>query len=415
MDETSAELPGAAEAREDAGGTAPAGILRAGRAAESEPGTAGRELLSAFANSHGSHGPAERARAVAADRRVALDAGFSTMDAVVPKRRSVHHAASLPTAGARAGRPETSSARRDILRSFLQDDGQRGDEDSTGDHSLYGTRVAGWREDPAKQTSLKGGVRSIAHIAARWTTKVEADPGRPPDDVAAAGGGSLEQDRASLSVACKASGRSLLGPEQDGTNDAGSAQVDTDRNGPSKARPRLNRTSSMHRLRTATKTMIASRGLQRENANKRLWERTRRGKQKVAWHEEIYHMDSRVMANATNFSIVASLVDVCFLMCDVVGFHGCSQACRQAGGRFDPNSSEFRGHLGSTFLALKLFCGIVADLCHITFVVVGFRTVRNRSRVGEEEHAEQRARAVAMKYAFSRFPIDIIGCAPFYW
>lgn len=433
MDETSAELLGAAEAREDVGATArPAGILRAAARPESEPGASA--LLSAFANSHGSHGPAERERTIAADRRVALDAGFSqasgprddsTLDGVsnggppamdvVQPTRLLHHAASLPIPGADAARPGTSPSRWEILRA-LQDDGQRDDEDSTGDRSLYGTRVAACHEEPAKQAPLTGGVWSMASlVSARWKNKVQADPGRPPDDVAAADGGSLEQNRASLPIARKANGDKLPSPARDGTNDTDSAQDDTDKNGPPQARPKLSRTMSVKKLKAATTTMINSRRIRRENVNKRLWERTRSAKQKVAWYEEIYHMDSRVMANATNFSIVASLVDVCFLMYDAVGFHGCSQACHDAGGRFDPASREFRGYLGSTSLGMKLFSGIVADICHIMFLVVSFRTVRNRSKAGEEESTPKRKREVAMRYLVSRFPMDLISCAPFYW
>ena len=125
-------------------------------------------------------------------------------------------------------------------------------------------------------------------------------------------------------------------------------------------------------------------------------------------------MDSRMRANAINFIVIASLVDICLVMLEAVGFHGCSQACMSAGGRFDPRSIHFRGHLGASFHVIKLLFGIMSDMCYVSYLAVGFRTVRTRSAIGENgQHAS--TRQVAICYMKGAFWLDVMSCMPTYW
>ena len=393
MDKQDVLLPGQARQPQEDDAPPPtrapkrAGILRMSRS-EIEPGA----VLSAFAPTLSK----KKDRTVSMPGSRALDAGFGNATSPIAKRAAAH--------------------------SFLllRDEDQHDVEALTCDHAAYGARLNADRERPAKEDSpgIGGGFAwFVAGMAARLT-KNQAEVSSTETDVKARKASSWLQAPSSAGT-LDAEGKAVDELEQ-----ASSRSTDNTESLPSAVRaacdetaPRAESTlkrSGSTKLKQAAKTMILSRRLHRQQTNQQLWQRSRHSRQQVPWHEQIYTMDSRMRANAINFIVIASLVDICFVMLEAVGFHGCSQTCRGAGGRFDPRSVPFRGHLGASFHVIKLLFGIMTDICYVSYLAVGFRTVRTRSAIGKNGQLAS-TREVAICYMKGAFWLDVMSCLPTYW
>lgn len=199
--------------------------------------------------------------------------------------------------------------------------------------------------------------------------------------------------------------------------------------------------------------VIQTRRLMKEVENRRVWSQAR-GRNNKPWYAQTLHLNSRVYLAASNAIIFCSLVDICVMMLDAVGYHGCSQLCYDNGGPFSRSSVHFRGHLGVSFRAIKIALGILCDITYLAYLGISFRTVllrrsqhchacarfhpatncalvrlhyahahcdqrlvwpqmrrRNLSAQRRDVHGKQ----VASDYLKSMFIIDLLTCAPLYW
>jgi hypothetical protein len=120
--------------------------------------------------------------------------------------------------------------------------------------------------------------------------------------------------------------------------------------------------------------VITTHRMLNEVEQRRLWSEAR-GRDTTPWYARTYQLKSRAYLAASNAVMLCSLVDICIMMLDGIGYEGCSLLCHEHGGRFSRTSVHFRGHLGESFRAIKIALGIPCDLMYLMYLGMSFRTV----------------------------------------
>ena len=207
--------------------------------------------------------------------------------------------------------------------------------------------------------------------------------------------------------------------------------------------------------------VIHTRRMMKDVENRRVWSKAR-GRDNTPWYAQTLKLNSRGYLAASNAVMLCSLVDICVMMLDAVGYHSCSQLCHDNGGPFSSSSIHFRGHIGESFRTIKIALGILCDLMYLLYLGISFRTVllcvspcvstvtlvldsilfsscfpascallrvhyaralfdqrlvwpQVRRRSSLANHGDISHTQIATGYLKSMFMTDLLTCAPLYW
>ena len=163
--------------------------------------------------------------------------------------------------------------------------------------------------------------------------------------------------------------------------------------------------------RHVRRVIVANRMANNLSNNMSMYHRREKQRKNAAYFT-IFHEDSQTVIVLRLFLLCASISDVCVMMVEAIGFHGCREECIDHGGPFEAATKDMMGHLGPTFYHTRIVLGLMSDLIYILYMAVRARTKPQTTVFGEDNLGTN---DILRRYVRGDLIWDLFRCAPVYW